>query len=104
MRYKHIPGGTVPHFDCGFERRPYFAEPGGWLNVGCRVDEGAERVALELFSEEGWRLVAGGAGGHERAGTEVLHIQLYRPGDGRGVPLPLCLRKGESGASAMFAR
>ena len=22
MKYKHIPGGLFPHFDCGFERRP----------------------------------------------------------------------------------
>lgn len=49
MKYKHIPGGLFPHFDCGFERRPFWAEPGGNVALGCRLDEGAERLALEVL-------------------------------------------------------
>lgn len=48
MKYKHIPGGLFPHFDCGFERRPFWVEPGEKVVLGCRLDEGAERLALEV--------------------------------------------------------
>ena len=49
MKYKHIPGGLFPHFDCGFERRPLWAEPGAELSIGCRLDSGAERLALNVL-------------------------------------------------------
>lgn len=49
MKYKHIPGGLFPHFDCGFERRPLWAEPGGEISLGCRLDAGAERLALNVL-------------------------------------------------------
>ncbi len=49
MKYKHIPGGLFPHFDCGFERRPLWAEPGAELSIGCRLDAGAERLALNVL-------------------------------------------------------
>ena len=95
MRYKHIPGGLFPHFDCGFERRPYFAEPGGWLNVGCRVDEGAERVALELFSEEGWRLVAGELADTNELGQKYFKFSFTAPETGGEFRYRFVSEKGE---------
>ena len=38
MNIKHVPAGLHPYFDSGYERRPYWPEPGQKIAIGCRLD------------------------------------------------------------------
>ena len=71
--------------------------------MGCRVDEGAERVALELFSEEGWRLVAGELADTNELGQKYFKFSFTARRRAGSSATALSPKRG-SGASAMFAR
>lgn len=82
MKYKHIPGGLFPHFDCGFERRPYLPEPGGRLSLGCRVDDGSGPPELEMTSCDGTKMLGGELLSSNDLGQKYYKFEFEAPKTG----------------------
>lgn len=84
MSIKHLPSGLFPHFNCGFERRPYLVRMGQTMQLGCRLDESsADSVDLEIQDARGCHRIAGNLCGTNDRGQRYYSfiVETEQSGD-----------------------